>query len=71
VVRLPPIQNKLWVESVPLQMMTLSTRPLIPLSHRILALDHELTSHEPTVAAMDMTILIRPISRPSPPPLQR
>src|SRR4051794_10306150 len=65
VVRLPLIQNKLWVESVPLQMMTLTTRPLIPLSHRILALDYVLSIHEITAAATDMTILILPISRPS------
>ena len=71
VVKLPLIQNKLWVESVPLQMMTLTTRPLIPLSHRILALDHVLTIHATTAAVMDMTILTRPISRPSPLPLRR
>ena len=67
----PLIQNKLWVESVPLQMMTLTTRPLIPLSHRILVLDHELTSHVPIVAAMGMIIPIRPTSRPFPRPLRR
>lgn len=65
VVKLPLIQNKLWVESVPLQMMTLTMRPLIPLSHRILALDRELTRHVTTVAAMDTIILTQPTSRPS------
>ena len=71
VVKLLLILNKLWVESVPLQMMTLTTRPLIPLSHRTQALDHELTSPEATVAVMDTTILIQPTLRPSPPPLRR